>query len=273
MHMTLNLTHLEKALPLIARGALVVVNHSAGKDSQAMLLRLKEIVPAEQLLLVHADLGEVEWAGNVEHIRATGCDLPLIVAKPVRGLLQMVEERFASRPEVPSWPSASSKQCTSDLKRGPIEREVRRFLKANPQFNGLVLNCMGMRAQESTSRAKATTWKKNEKNSVAGREWYDWQPIHAMTTDEVWATIADAGQKPHPIYAEGMTRLSCCFCIMASVGDLSTAARLNPALYAKYVRLERKTGYSLSMSGKMLEDITGIPVNDDGEVNLLALAA
>jgi hypothetical protein len=56
---------------LIERGALFVVNHSGGKDSQAMYLQLREIVPADQLVLVHADLVRAEWAGAVAHIQAT----------------------------------------------------------------------------------------------------------------------------------------------------------------------------------------------------------
>jgi DNA sulfur modification protein DndC len=240
---------------LIARGALFVVNHSAGKDSQAMLIQLRRIVPQEQLLLVHADLGEVEWAGNVEHIRETAPDLPLVIARARRGLLQMVEERGM-------FPSPQQRQCTSDLKRGPIEREVRRYLKANPRFGGLVVNCMGMRAEESTSRAKLVTFKLNAKNSVAGREWYDWCPIHHLTKVEVFAEIERAGEEPHWAYKAGMTRLSCCFCIMASKADLTTAARLNPELYARYVALEKRIGHTMSMERRPLEEVTGIPAQE-----------
>lgn len=236
---------------LIASGALFVVNHSAGKDSQAMLIRLRELVPASQMILIHADLGDVEWPGNLDHIRATAPDLPLLVAKARRGLLQMIEERGM-------FPSPSNRQCTSDLKRGPIEREVRRYLKVNPQFGGQVVNCMGMRAAESTSRAKLTVFKRNDRNSKAGRDWYDWLPIHDLSTDEVFATIERAGQAPHPIYAAGMTRLSCCFCIMASQRDLTTAANLNRPLYERYVALEKKIGHTLSMSQRPLEEITGV---------------
>lgn len=236
---------------LIIQGALFVVNHSAGKDSQAMLIELRKIVPAQQLLLVHADLGEVEWDGNIEHITATAPDLPLLICKSQRTFLQMVEQRGM-------WPSPQQRQCTSDLKRGPIDREVRRFLKVNPQFSGMVVNCMGLRAQESSSRAKAEVFKINTRNSIAGRQWFDWLPIHKMSTDEVFATIADAGQKPHPVYAKGMSRLSCRFCIMASVHDLRTAAQLSPVLYSKYVSLEKRIGHTMNTAGKSLEDVTGI---------------
>lgn len=241
---------------LIARGALFVVNHSGGKDSQAMTIRLREIVPAAQLVVVYADLGRVVWEGAKSHIQATIGDLPFIVCKnESRDLIQMVKDRGM-------FPSPTLRQCTSDHKRGPIEKAVRHYLKSNPQFGGLVVNCMGLRAQESANRAKAIAFKKSEGNSKAGREWYDWLPIHDMTIDQVWSTIADAGQKPHPVYAAGMSRMSCVFCIMASDRDLTTAAKLRPELYREYVELERSTGRTMMMPrggvAKTLEEITGI---------------
>jgi len=56
---------------LIRRGALVAINHSGGKDSQAMTALLARIVPRDQLIVVHAPLGEVEWPGTIEHIEHT----------------------------------------------------------------------------------------------------------------------------------------------------------------------------------------------------------
>lgn len=237
---------------LIHRGALFVINHSAGKDSQAMAIVLRQRIPARQLLVIHADLGEVEWPGNVDHIRATTGDLPLIVCRNEnRTLLEMVEQRRM-------WPSSQQRQCTSDLKRGPIEREIRRYLKAHPEFGGLVVNCMGLRAAESSSRAKKTPFKANPENSKGGREWYDWLPIFDLSTADVFAMIREAGQEPHWAYAAGMTRLSCSFCIMASQADLRTAARLRPDLYRRYCALEARIGHTFSMSEKPLPVVTGI---------------
>ena len=101
--------------------------------------------------------------------------------------------------------------------------------------------------------------------ATAGREWYDWLPIHDLTTVEVFARIAAAGQAPHWVYAAGMSRFSCCFCIMSNKADLTTAARLNPDLYRRYVELERLTGQVMMMPSKSkgrmtLEQITGISV-------------
>jgi len=235
------------------RGALFVVNHSAGKDSQAMVALLKRAVPAAQLLVIHADLGEVEWPGNIEHIVETIDDLPFLVCRNERkGFLDMVEARGM-------WPSASTRQCTSDLKRGPIEKAIRHFLRDHPEFGGLVVNCMGIRAAESAKRARQIPFRFNERNSKAGREWYDWLPIFGYSKHQVFQTIQDAGQTPHPAYALGMSRLSCVFCILASKSDLSIAAEHNRALYQRYVALEKKIGHTLSMSRRPLEALTGIP--------------
>lgn len=262
---------------LIDRGALFLVNHSGGKDSQAMYLMLRQYVPAAQLVIVHADLGPVEWAGAFEHIKATTAGEPIHVCRSRRTLLQMIEERGM-------FPSPQQRQCTSDLKRGPIERTIRHILADNPQFGGMVVNCMGMRAEESPNRAKLTTFQRVGKKCVhrrmskagkllhAGREWFEWLPIHNWTEPQVFGEITAAGQSPHPVYALGMTRFSCCFCIMASEQDLRTAASLatkhpellnDPALYRKYVDLERSTGQVMLMPSttrgrRTLEEVTGV---------------
>lgn len=240
---------------LCEAGALFVVNHSGGKDSQAMLIRLLETIPARQIVVVHASLGSVEWPGALElakkQARDAGCDF--IVARATKTLFEMVERRFANRPDTPSWPSAANRQCTSDLKRGPIRREVRRYAKAHG-FN-IVVNCMGFRAQESPARAKRDIFAKNLNASTASREWFDWLPIHTLTTAEVFETISNAGQKPHHAYALGNERLSCVFCIMGSRNDLANGAKHNPALFAEYAALEKKTGYTMHQSRVSLTDL------------------
>lgn len=240
---------------LIARGALFVCNHSGGKDSQAMFLKLRERVPGGQLLVIHSHLPEVEWPGTLEHIRHTIGGTPLIVTQASKTLLGMVEARGM-------FPSPQQRQCTSDLKRGPIEREIRRHLKQHPEYGGLIVNCMGLRAEESANRARRAPFTFSARNSKAGREWYDWLPVQDMTTAEVFALIRAKGQTPHWAYAAGMSRLSCCFCIMASAADLTTAARLQPDLYRRYVELERRIGQTMLMPVKgqrrSLEDVTGI---------------
>ena len=71
---------------MIRAGALVAINHSGGKDSQAMTILLSRIVPLVQLVAVHAPLGEVEWPGTFEHIEATPpVGVPLMFAPVTSG--------------------------------------------------------------------------------------------------------------------------------------------------------------------------------------------
>ena len=239
---------------MIRAGALVAVSHSGGKDSQAMTILLSRIVPRDQLVAVHAPLGGVEWPGTIEHIEATlPVGVPLIFAPIASGktLLERVEERGL-------WPSNSARWCTSDFKTGPIQRELRRYVKAHPRFGGRLVNAMGMRAEESPARARKTPWRRNDRMSVAGREVFDWLPVFDLSTADVFRVIRNAGQSPHWAYAAGMSRLSCSFCILASGADLRRAAELRPGLYRTYAELERRIGHTLSPSRVPLPQLTGI---------------
>lgn len=242
---------------LIARGALFVCNHSAGKDSQAMYLYLRQVIPHDQLVVIHAHLPDVEWSGSEEHIEATiDPATPFYIVRAQKTLLDMVRHRGM-------FPSPKYRQCTSDLKRGPIEKMVRKLSKQSGRH--IIVNCMGLRADESANRAKKPTLKLNAGNSKAGREWYDWLPIHSLATWMVFAAIDAADQQPHWVYQQGMSRKSCCFCIMANASDLRTAARLMPDLYRTYVHIERQTGQSMLMPvgglPQWLENVVGIPVS------------
>lgn len=257
---------MDKLEELINQRALFVVNHSGGKDSQAMMIRLLALVPREQLIVVHAALGDVEWEGALElaEKQAGDAGVPFIIARSVKTFLEMVEHRFKVRPgpNSPCWPSATNRQCTSDLKRGPIEREVRRYAKAHG-FTTIV-SCMGIRAQESAGRAKQSAFRLNERGSIAGRTWYEWLPIHTLSTKDVFATIHGAGQVPHWAYAAGNERLSCVFCIMGSARDLANGAKHRPDLLAKYVEIEERTGYTMHMSRRSLLELVAQAADDVG---------
>jgi len=243
---------------LLDNDALFVLNDSGGKDSQAMRILLSRVVPASQLLVVHATLGEFEWPGALEHAQqgADRFDLPFVVARATKTFFEMVERRYESDKTRPCWPSSSTRQCTSDLKRGPIEREIRGWGVKQ------IVSCMGIRAAESPKRSKLDPLKFSGRNSRAGREWWDWLPIFDLSTDEVFRTIADAGEEPHYAYKLGNKRLSCLFCILASRGDLQNAARHHPDMYRQYVEREERYGYTMHQSRTSLKVLVeGKPSN------------
>lgn len=240
---------------LINQGAIFYVSHSGGKDSQAMYTLIKQMVPSNQIVVVHANLGEVEWAGVIDHIKNTTSH-EVNVVKAGKTFLEMVENRGM-------WPSAAYRQCTSDLKRGPIFKFIRNDLKERNRT--IAINCMGLRAQESTARAKKEPFSYNKQESVdkrVTRHVYNWLPIFHLTTEEVFQTIREADQQSFWAYKKN-ERLSCVFCIMGCVNDLRHGAEQNPELYKKYVKLEQKIGHTIFMKGKepiSLEEHVGIKV-------------
>ena len=253
---------------LIDAGALFVINDSGGKDSHAMKILMRRYIPHDQLVIIHADLGKVDWEGTLEHIEQYAHGIPHHVVRSHKNLLQMVLDRGM-------FPSPKFRQCTSDLKRSPIEKKILELLL--DWKSPYIVNCMGMRATESSARAKQISFKHKQKKSVPQRisrrtgivwqkerVWFDWLPIHHLTTAQVFGTIFDAGEKPHWVYGKGMSRKSCKLCIMSSLQDLKTAAVLDPENYRDYVRAERTTGQTMLMPVKgvlrWLEDVVGIHV-------------
>jgi DNA sulfur modification protein DndC len=249
---------------LIEQGAIFYVSHSGGKDSQAMYILLNHLIPSEQIVVVHADLGEVEWVGVQDHILDTiSHSLNVVEAVKQNGepktLLGMVEERG-------KWPSSSCRQCTSDLKRGPIMKFIRNDMKNREST--IAINCTGIRSAESDARAKKNPLTLNNRESVfkrVQRTVYDWLPIFDLTKEEVFRVIHEAGQQPFWAYKKN-ERLSCVFCIMGSLNDLRHGVEQRPELYKKYVELERKIGHTMFMKGKepiYLEDHVGIKIEGE----------
>lgn len=234
---------------LVDRGAVFYVSHSGGKDSQAMYALLRRHVPHDQIVVVHADLGEVEWHGVQAHIRDTIMhDLNVVAAG--KTFFDMVEHRSRTRPDVPPWPSSSTRQCTSDLKRGPIQKFIRADMKARGAL--LSVNCTGLRSEESPGRAKKPVFGANKALSAAGREVWDYLPIQSLSTPEIFGIIRDSNQEPHEAYARNK-RLSCVFCIMGCGNDLAHGAEQRPELYAKILQIEERTGWTM-FNGKSLKD-------------------
>lgn len=253
--MTTKIHFPDEVKDLIEQGAIFYVSHSGGKDSQAMYALLKHVLPSEQLVVIHADLGIVEWKGVQDHIRKY-TNHPINVVKAKKTFLEMVESRGM-------WPSAAYRQCTSDLKRGPIFKFIRNDLKKRGAT--LAVNVMGLRAQESSSRAKKNPFSYNKMQSCnkrVVRHVYDWLPIFDFKVEEVFETIRKAGEEPFWAY-EKNERLSCVFCIMGCVNDLRHGAEQHPELYKQYVELEKKIGHTMFMKGKEpipLEEHIGVKV-------------
>lgn len=225
----------------------ILINSSAGKDSQCMLDYVIEQadrakVRRSRLVVAHADLGQVEWPGTrelaEEQARHYGLEF-IAVSRPQGDLLDHIARRGM-------FPSPEVRWCTSDHKRGPVMTVFTRLANRSRQEGVRVcriLSCLGLRAEESPSRAKRLPFARNETASNGRRQVDDWLPLHAWTVQQVWSRIRASGVRHHPAYDLGMPRLSCCFCIYSPRSALLLAGKHNPELLARYVELERRIGH------------------------------
>ncbi|HVT77891.1 MAG TPA: phosphoadenosine phosphosulfate reductase family protein [Acidimicrobiales bacterium] len=244
----------------------VLVNSSAGKDSQAMLDYIAELAHAagvaDRVVVFHADLGRVEWDGTAElaqeHAAHYGFRF-IKLAKARLDLLERVEERG-------SWPDAARRWCTSDFKRA-VSYRVLTQLAAERRDAGhtgpiRVLNCMGLRAEESPARAKKLAFRHDPNASNGRRHVDEWLPILHWTVGDVWARIAAAGTRAHEAYALGMPRLSCSFCVLSSKNALIRAAQLRPNLAAEYAAVEARIGHKFRQNLSMADIIEAAKTAD-----------
>lgn len=248
---------------------IILINTSGGKDSQTML-RLVARQAAEQgvtdrVTVVHADLGRVEWAGTAElaEEQATHYGLRFLkVARPQGDLLDHIEARGM-------FPSSAARYCTSDHKRAQV-RKVMTALVRDLALDrpARILNCMGLRAQESPARAKKEAFRYDTPASGKGtvRQVWEWLPILDWTLDEVWADIRASGVRHHEAYDLGMPRLSCAFCILSTRSALVLAAKHNRGLAAEYAAVEVRIGHRFQENLSMADIIAAADAGEAGPV-------
>jgi 3'-phosphoadenosine 5'-phosphosulfate sulfotransferase (PAPS reductase)/FAD synthetase len=108
------------------------------------------------------------------------------------------------------------------------------------QFRPKILNCIGVRAEESKARAKKSPLTSNSKlhGSNSRKRVDTWFPIFTWTRRQVWEVIAASGVPHHWAYDLGMPRLSCVFCVMGNQAALAIGAEYNPELFQRYIALE-----------------------------------
>lgn len=237
----------------------ILVNSSAGKDSQAMLDYVVELARAagvlDRVVVVHADLGRVEWAGTRELAERQAAAYGVrfeVVTREKGDLLAQIEARGM-------FPDNKNRYCTSDQKRDQVAKLMTKLAQERADsVEGAVkiLNCMGLRAGESSARAKKVMFERNTRVSNGKKTVDNWLPIHSWTVEQVWARIDASGVEHHRAYDLGMSRLSCVFCVFASRDALLLAGKHNPELLATYVEVEARIGHTFrkDLSLKSVQD-------------------
>jgi 3'-phosphoadenosine 5'-phosphosulfate sulfotransferase (PAPS reductase)/FAD synthetase len=312
------------AVPDLADYDLVVVNSSAGKDSEAMLAWLVELCDAQgasrdRLVVVHADLGRVEHPDTRElaEAQARHFGLRFVVVARSEDLLAQIAARSQrlreqGRAGQTPWPSNNARYCTSDQKTSQIVKfetsEVDKLRAAGHVGPVRILNCLGIRAEESPARAKKApfgfdpaNWSKPPRAAQPARPArpatgtrpgrpateavparpgvqhskrvvHRWLPIFDWSTEQVWQQIGRHDLPWHPAYRR-LPRLSCAFCVLAGRRELTVAAQMYPDLAAEYAALERQVGHPFKESVSMTQIIADAEAGALDDLALFELPA
>jgi 3'-phosphoadenosine 5'-phosphosulfate sulfotransferase (PAPS reductase)/FAD synthetase len=209
----------------------VFASVSGGKDSGAMALHLREV--GVSFSSVFCDTGW-EHPDTYAYIRdvldsAIGPITWLRAEVPLTGDAEVLAQMFESRLghysafvrvliKKSMFPSRVRRFCTEELKVKPIMRHLAPVAEYAP---GLVVNAVGIRAEESASRAELSEW---EIWMADARVWA-WRPLIAWTADDVVAIHRRHGLKPNPLYLRGASRVGCWPCIHAKKSEIALVAR------------------------------------------------
>lgn len=269
--------------PTLSEYDIIIVSTSAGKDSSCCLDVVCEQARKEgvidRVVAVHSDLGRIEWPGcpelaeeqakqqgvrflKVSRIGAVCDSDPTNVDKVaayergeiygdiidylLRKVIQDQERaRLSERPHTPCWPTQDQRWCTSEFKRGPIQRSYKMLAdewrkRTGTKSKPLILEAQGLRAEESPQRAKELQLHPHkEKKNV-----HVWLPLKWWWADEVCKRIRDRRIPSHDAYRLGMPRLSCVFCVLArnkGGGPLLIGGYHNRELLDEYCEAEAIT--------------------------------
>jgi 3'-phosphoadenosine 5'-phosphosulfate sulfotransferase (PAPS reductase)/FAD synthetase len=270
---------------LLAADAPVAIGVSGGKDSCALALatvaHLDAIGHAGPRVLVHADLGRVEWRDSLPTCErlATRLGLELLVVRRTQGdmmdrWLQRWRDNMRRYADLACvkvilpWSTPSMRFCTSELKVSVIEQALTK------RFPGrVIVSCAGIRHDESTERANAPISKpspglERKKLATSGVSWH---PLVEWTESDVRAYCASRDFDLHEGYTRfGMSRISCAFCIMADGADLKSSAACpdNVAVYREMVDLEIVSAFAFQGS-RWLGDVAPHLLSEEQRAGLV----
>jgi 3'-phosphoadenosine 5'-phosphosulfate sulfotransferase (PAPS reductase)/FAD synthetase len=254
---------------LLARNAVVAVGVSGGKDSQACALavasHLDAIGHTGPRILVHADLGRVEWKDSLPTCQRLADHLGwelLVVQRKAGDMLSRWQGRWKNNVAryvdlecvklILPWSTPSMRFCTSELKVAVIESALKK------RFAGQdVINVTGVRREESANRAKAPVAKSNPDVVKEGGTGFTWNAIIDLSIGQVFSTIEASGLALHEGYTvHNMSRISCVFCIMSNLDDMqnSAACEDNVPVYLDMVEIEAVSTFAFQGS-RWLADV------------------
>lgn len=246
---------------LLQRHVPVAIGISGGKDSTAAAVAtvdyLNRVSHQGPRLLIHSDLGRIEWkdSARVCVVLADYLGIELVTIHREAGDMvdrwltrwQRNVERYTQLQCVKlilPWSTASMRFCTSELKTTLITRYLTNRFQGTP-----ILSVTGIRRQESGKRAQKPVAKINTGliRQSRGTSGMDWHPVIDWKESDVWALHHRERLPIHEAYSRyGSSRVSCSNCVLASEADLIASAQCpdNLAVRSELVDLEITSTFS-----------------------------
>jgi 3'-phosphoadenosine 5'-phosphosulfate sulfotransferase (PAPS reductase)/FAD synthetase len=246
---------------LLFQNAPVAIGVSGGKDSTIAAFETAEYLNSigheGERILIHSDLGRVEWQDSLRTCErlASKLEMELIVVRRQAGDMM---DRWLTRWKnnvaryinlecvklILPWSTASMRFCTSELKTAVIcSYLVKRFPGQQ------ILSVTGIRRDESPNRRKASICSVQKKltNKTHRTSGFDWHPILDFTLADVLSGHKRRRFALHEAYTTfGSSRVSCAFCILGSQSDFRASASCteNQDIYREMVELEAESTFS-----------------------------
>jgi 3'-phosphoadenosine 5'-phosphosulfate sulfotransferase (PAPS reductase)/FAD synthetase len=244
---------------MLRANCVVAIGLSGGKDSVACALavarHLDEIGHTGPRVLVHAELGSIEWRDSLPSCERLAAHLGwelMVVTRAAGDLIARWRGRWANNVEryrnlkcvklMLPWSTPSMRFCTSELKTQVIASALRKRFPVQP-----ILNVTGIRWQESARRSEMPIAKPIAQLERKAAKALAWNAIIDWRLPEVLSIARDAGLAPHVAYAVyGASRVSCAYCIMSKAEDLVAATRCtdNHEVYRTLVELEAESTFA-----------------------------
>lgn len=213
-----------------------IVSMSGGKDSTACALALREA--GVSFRMVFADTGW-EAPETYKHLDDLRSILgPIDVVGVVGGMVAKVKSRAA-------FPSRMQRWCTRELKIKPL-----REYHEDVERTGIETVCVvGIRAEESKSRAKMLAWEDDEM-------WggWMWRPLLSWSVEDVLAIHHRHSVPIHPLYLRGHDRVGCFPCIFASKEEIRLTSEHAPWRIDEIRTLERNVSLERQQRNKERPD-------------------
>lgn len=254
---------------MLDSNAAVAVGVSGGKDSVACALavarHLDRIGHSGPRLLIHADLGRIEWEDSMASCERLAGHLGwelVVVRRKAGDMIARWQTRWTNNVAryanlemvklLHPWSTPSMRFCTSEMKTAVIVSELRRRFPTQP-----ILNVTGIRWQESMARSRMPISAASDKLTRKAASGLAWNAIIDWRIEAVFSEIESTGLRLHEAYrVYGSSRVSCSFCIMSSAADLmvATGCEGNHEAYRLLVELEAESGFGFQ-GNRWLADV------------------